>query len=121
VSRLGLWSGLLGAPLAWLATLELGFALAPWACARDHHAVLHLVTVVGAALAAGAGGLSWLTWAREPRRPGATADGLGPSTTDGPGPTRRRFLGAVGLASSALFTLAILASEVPVIVLGACD
>ena len=45
--RAGLWSGLLGAPVAWLVTLELGYALTPWACNHQHQGVLHLVTLFG--------------------------------------------------------------------------
>jgi len=110
VRRTGLWTGVLGAPLAWLLTLVLGYALVPWACTRTHPVMLHVVTALGVAAAFAAGVGSWRAWTAVPAWP-----------DDGPGTPRRRFIAGVGLASSVLFGVVILASEIPVLVLGACE
>ena len=110
MSRVGLWSGLVGAPLVWMVTLTVAFGLTPWACTRQHARVLHIVTVLGIAAALAAGMASWRAWAAVGRR-----------RDDGPGETRQRFMAGLGVATSALFALVILAMEVPVLLLRVCD
>ena len=100
---------MLGGPLAWLLTLEVGYAISSWTCARDHHGVLHVVTALGVGLALAAGVVSWRSWLA-----------LGTRPDDGPGVPRQRFMAGVGLATSALFALVIIAAEVPVLVLRGC-
>jgi hypothetical protein len=104
------WPGLLAAPLAWLAMLETAYALVPWACGADGTLVLHLVNGAGGLAVAVGGIAAWRAWAREARHP-----------DDGPGVARRRFTAGVGLAVALVFLLAVIATEVPVLVLGPCD
>jgi len=108
MSRVGLWAGPIAAPLAWFATLEAGYALAPWACATGRLGALHVVDLAGLLLVLAAGALSWRAWAREPR-----AASVPPDTT-------RRFLAGTGVLASALFALVLVATEVGALVLGTC-
>jgi hypothetical protein len=106
----GLWTGLLAAPLAWLATLEAAYALVPWACGTNRTIVLHLVTGLGGLAVVVATIASWRAWARHAGAP-----------DDGPGAARRRFTAGLGVAVALLFVLVVIATEVPAFVLGACD
>ena len=38
------WPGIFFAPLLFLTNLSVAYALVPWACQSQHHAVLHVVT-----------------------------------------------------------------------------
>jgi hypothetical protein len=54
-NALGLWTGILAGPAAWLLQFEINYALVPWACATGHLFALRLVTLGGLLLAAAGG------------------------------------------------------------------
>jgi len=103
------WAGLVGAPLAWLSMLLAGYALVPWACRSGHQAILHVVVLATVATIATSAVVSWHAWRR------------GSAALDRPAAGRARFLAWLGFAFAALLTLLAIASEVPVLVLRACD
>jgi hypothetical protein len=91
------WLGIIGAPLVFLGELSLAYALVPWACRTQHHAVLDVVGAVAlvltlAALVAGAVG-----WRQARARRGS------------PLAARQEFLGQIAVALAALSTLAVIA------------
>lgn len=99
------WSGVLAGPLAWSAMLGLNYALTKWSCGHGTAYVLQLIAF--AALACTAAGVyaAWRTLALVP----ATATDDGGHAVD-----RSRFMGLLGLASSALFGLLLVASSIPI-------
>ena len=110
---LALWFGLLGPPTAFLLNLEITYALVPSVCSgpRLPHAVLHLITVLSLAVSLLAGMRAW----RNHQRSG----GRWPLDSAGP-VDRSRLLSAVGLMSSAFFSLLILGHWIPIFFLNAC-
>ena len=97
MKQAALATGLILAPLAWFASLEANFALAPLACAGHQKSTLLLISVTALGLAAAGSLLAW---------------------------TQRsayRRLALFGVASSALFTLVIAAQMVPNLILGGCE
>jgi hypothetical protein len=106
-----LWTGVLASPLAWLAQLGGSYLLASRLCGHGHGWLLHLLSVA-ALLVVGAGATA--AWSARSR--------FGASEGDAPLPTAecRRFMVAVGLALSALFALAIVASFIPTAMLSPC-
>lgn len=106
-----LWAGLLLAPAAFLANLELGYALVPAACrinsARPVHAV-HLVCL----LLAIAGVLIAYGNRRSAGELGAGVDGRA---------ARTRFMGGLGIAVGLLFALVIVSQSIPGFVLSPCQ
>src|SRR5688572_29373122 len=100
-----LWAGVIGAPLVWAADLQVRYALVPWACRTGHHGVLHALSLLFLAAAGVAVLLCWRDW----RASGAVV----PASTDGGLVARTRFLAALGLMTSALFLLVIVAEALP--------
>jgi predicted permease len=92
-----LGTGLILAPIAWFASLEANFALAPRACAGDGKSVLLLVSAVALSLAVISGLLAW-TQRNSDRR-----------------------LAVSGAVISALFTIVIVAQAIPNLILGGCE
>jgi hypothetical protein len=112
LSPLPLWTGILAGPLAWAFDLGVSYALVKWTCVTNREAVLHLVTLASLVVVAGGAVVSWLARRR-------TAADL---PTDGGTPRQRaHFMVILGLTSSALFALAIVAIAIPLWVLDACD
>jgi hypothetical protein len=104
-----LWVGFFAGPLAFAAGEALSYSLAPTACAAGAKLPLHLVAVGAFALALIGLAAAWRAWRRlgEPRQDEPADPALG----------RRRFMAISGLALSAGFALAIVALEVPNLVL----
>lgn len=100
--------GIAGAPLAFGAQLQIGYALVPWACDRGTGSLLHLVSLAAAAVAIAA----FLT-ARRAGRDLAEPE-------DSRFRQRREFLSKIGMWSSAFFLLVIVALEIPNLMLGPC-
>jgi hypothetical protein len=100
-TRIGrLWIANLLGPLAALAGLEAGYALADHACPSGQAALMHLAFTAALLLALAGGVLGWREW----RRWAATAD-----TEHGGPEARSRFLALVGVLSSAVAALALAA------------
>ena len=92
-----LGTGLVLAPLAWFASLEANFALAPLACAGHGKSMLLLISAAALALAVAGGLLAW---------------------------TQRNFhkrLAVSGAVISALFSIVIVAQAIPNLMLGGCE
>ena len=107
-----LWAGLLIPPLAFLANLELSYALVPTACKAGNQSMIHLVHLVCLLLALGAGLIAWRSW---------NTYGSEWSGAEGGPLARSRFMAGSGLAGSALFALVILAQWLPGFALSACQ
>jgi hypothetical protein len=107
-----LWTGLLLAPCAFLVSLELGYLVVPASCARGTALPVHLVHA-GCLLVALAGALvAWRSWRSEGSE--------WPGDAGGPG-ARSRFMAGVGLATSLLFGLTIVAQWIPALALHPCQ
>jgi hypothetical protein len=111
LTPLPLWTGILAGPIAWAFDLMTSYAVVKWVCRTSNHAILPLITTVSLAVVIGAAAISWIALRR-------TADDV---PTDGGQPRQRaRFMAILGLASSGLFALQILAGAIPHWVLDAC-
>jgi hypothetical protein len=112
LSPLPLWAGILAGPVAWAVDLSASYALVKWTCASQREAVLHLITLASLLVIVGGAVVSWVALQH------TAAD----VPTDGGGPRQRaRFMAILGLASSALFALMIIAIAIPRWVLDACQ
>lgn len=110
VRPIELWAGVLAGPLAFACVLTVKYAAAQWAC-QGHRGALQAVSLAGAAVTVAAGWLAWRALGRLP----AT------SPTDGGDPFAiARFMALLGIASSSLFVIVIVATGIPEWVLGAC-
>jgi hypothetical protein len=101
-------------PSVWLTCLTLLFALVPWTCRHPSVYARLLLFVLGlaAVLASGAAmRLAWPVW----RPVGGAGEGSSPDIA------RSRFLAKTGLGLGALFSLAALATIIPMLLLGPCD
>ncbi len=109
---LALWTGILGPPIVWYADLTISYPLVHPACPTGSMLWLHVVTAVSLLLVAGSGLTAWSCLRSVP------AD----APTQGGWPVdRSRFMALVGLASSALFALAVIAQAIPRWILGPCQ
>jgi hypothetical protein len=107
--NLALWIGILGTPLLWLVQFQINYMLVPWACATGHRWPLHATTALFLVLAA-----IPIYVARRCQQ----ASGSGQRETSGDG--RRRFMAVLGLYSSTLFFLVIVAQGIPSFILDPC-
>jgi cytochrome bd-type quinol oxidase subunit 2 len=90
-------TGLVLAPLAWVLSVGINFALAPLACAGHGKGMLLLVSAVALALSATGGLLAW-TQHNDHRR-----------------------LAIAGAVFSSLLALVIVAQAIPNLILGGCE
>lgn len=112
LAPLPLWTGILGGPIAWAFDLMASYAVVNWVCHTSNHAVLPLITAASLTMVIGAAAISWSALTR-------TTDAV---PTDGGQPRQRaRFMAILGLASSALFALQIVAGAIPHWMLDACQ
>jgi hypothetical protein len=108
--RLGaLWAGILVAPAACAANLELGYLLVHPACLRNDMTPLHVVQILCLAAALEGGLIAWRALRREQ------------TGVSGEAGDRSRFLAGLGVWTSALFALVIVAQAVPSFVLHQCQ
>lgn len=110
--NLGLWAGLLIAPIGWFASLQINYMAVAQHCAPGGRFVLPLTTVAALILVGSGGALAWRCW----RQSGRTW----PTDMEG-APSRRRFLAVLGLFTSSLFALAVIAQAIPGLVLQPCQ
>jgi hypothetical protein len=107
-----LWFGILAGPLAFLLNLQLSYMLVQPVCVTAHHIILHLVPA-GALLLTASGGVSaWRNWQRTGQVESSIAAGVLP---------RSRFMAGIGLLTSGLFILAIVAQWLPNFILTPCQ
>jgi hypothetical protein len=104
-----LWAGILIAPAACAANLELSYLLVHPACLRNDMTPLHVVQIVCLAAALGGGLIAWRALRRE-------QTGEAGERRD-----RSKFLAGLGVWTSALFALVIVAQAAPSFVLHQCQ
>lgn len=110
---LALWAGVLGAPLLWGVQLQLIYLLVPWVCGSGHTGLLHLLTLLFLLLILTGGAVSWHDWRQ--------AGGGSPDDPIVGGPLgRTRFLGALGMLVSALFSVLIIAQGITAFFFNPC-
>lgn len=105
-----LWAGLPAAPVAFLLNLQTMYILVTLTCGTARP-WLQLSAALTLLLAIGGGALAWRNW----KRCGAWWPGQG-----GDALARSRFMAALGLFASVLFSLVILAQWMVTWVLGPC-
>ena len=107
------WLGVLLAPAAFIAHLEIGYVLVYRACRYDATEWLHVVGVASVLLAALG---TWMAWRVMSGAPEGPADGEG-----GDARSRARFFGIVGLGVSGLLTLLLITQWVAAFVIHPCQ
>jgi hypothetical protein len=112
MSLTALWIGLLGGPIAWLLYLQVSYTLAPSACIAGNKNVLAIATIIALIATLAITFVSWRAW---------HASGANSVTDEGGVLGRSRFMALSGLGISVLSVLLVVASAIPIIVLGACD
>ena len=105
------WTGLLLAPAAFFAHLQIGYVLVPRACRYHQEIWLHVVGVLSVVVAAVGLLVAWRVWQ-------GTRDASGEA--GGPMP-RARFLGGTGLGVSGLLVLLLIAQWVPAFFISPCQ
>jgi hypothetical protein len=106
-----LWFAVLAGPLAWMLGLNAEYSLVRVACAKDTNLSLHLVSLATLLLALAGGWVAWREWKRTGRRwPGEAGGPL----------ARSEFMAAIGLLTSALFSLAIVTQWVASLFFNPC-
>jgi hypothetical protein len=110
-----LWAGILTGPIVWLAMLELNYVLTYVACETGHQWFMHVVVLVSISLVGAAGYLAWLNG--PPEDPEIDT----PPVTRETAEQRARWMSLYGVVSSIWFTIVILANEIPILVLRACE
>lgn len=95
-----LWFAVLAGPVAWMLGLNAEYGLVRVACAKQDMLPLHAVSLLTLLLALSGGLVAWREWKRAGRE--------WPGEGGGPVP-RSRFMAAIGLMASALFSLTIVA------------
>jgi nicotinamide riboside transporter PnuC len=106
-----LWFAVLAGPLAWMLGLNAAYGLVRVACAKDSMLYLHAVSFLTLLLALAGGWVAWREWKR--------AGAEWPQEEGGTIP-RSRFMVAMGLLGSGLFSLVILAQWVASFFLNPC-
>jgi hypothetical protein len=109
---LALWGGILAGPVAWALDLTISYALVKWTCATQRTSVLHLITLLSLATV-GLGVL--VAWRSLRQTAHVTAPGQDQARQ------RARFMATLGLASSGLFAIAIVAGAIPEWLIDACQ
>ena len=107
-----LWTGLLLAPAAFLLNLEIAYAVVPAACSSQSLLLVHGVHLVCLVLASLGALSAWRSW--------RTAGESWPGDAGGP-VSRSRFMAGLGLLTSALFLLVIVAQWIPSFMLNPCQ
>ena len=107
-----LWVGVLAGPLAFLLQLQINYALVPWACTTGRTFVLHLVSCVALLMVSITAVIAWRIRGRIKRE---KRDESASSVS------RPQFMAEMGLSTSILFLLIIIAQEIPNIVMHPCQ
>ena len=106
-----LWTGILAGPIAWALDLTTSYALVKWVCRWQNHVILQLITNASLVVVIAGAVISWT----------ALSHTANDAPTDGGRPRQpARFMAIVGLTSSALFGLQILAGAIPHWMLDVC-
>jgi hypothetical protein len=109
-----LWFAVLAPAAAWFIHLVATYMLVPWMCVMGGRALMIGFSVLLAAVAAGAGLVSWSMWLR--LEPGERSDVI--QTMEG---SRVGFMVFAGLLASGLFLLAIILGTIPLFFIDPCS
>ena len=111
LTPLPLWVGIVAGPVAWAVYLTTAYAIVRWTCQAGTELPFLLLTLGALAVNAVGAAVSWSALRRT----------QGDRPEDGARPRQRaRFMAILGLATSALFALTIVAGAIPWWVLDAC-
>lgn len=105
-------AGIFLAPIAWTLQLQINYSLTESFCQNGQQWMLHLVSLACLLLAAMGAAIAWMTWNR--LTSGSTLEG--DARDNG-----RRFVALAGLVMSLFFLLVIIAMDLPVWWVGACQ
>lgn len=111
-STAGGWWGVLGAPAIWGAQQVGIYAFNQWTCLSGTHWMLYVVSIVCLVGTVITALISWRSWKK--------AGGESPEETDGGPVARSRFLGFLGMVTSVLFFIVILAQGIPAFFFDSC-
>ena len=111
VSDVSQWVGVLAAPVALAAQLQINYMMATWACVNGNAWAMHLVSALAVAVAGAGILLSRRNW---------RAAGEEWPSTEGGSIARSRFLGAVGTLLGVVILVVILALWLTIVVMGPC-
>lgn len=103
---------MLASPVTWLTHLSITYALAPTACSVGSRLNLHLLTATAIVITLIVGLLSLRMF---------RAYGEGSTDKGDDRLTRRRFMAMTGVSFAIAFTVAIVATEIPNVVLQRCQ
>jgi hypothetical protein len=106
------WAGLFLAPAAFFAHLQLAYVLVPWACVRAGQLWVHAIGAAAVLLALAGVVAAWRVHSRAEN--GQANDGAGSVP-------RTRFLGTVGICTSGLFVLLLVAQWAAGFVISPCQ
>jgi hypothetical protein len=107
-----LWFGLFAGPAAFLLNLQISYMLAPQSCRAGSTVALHVTNVACLALAVAGGLIAWRSWRRTGREwPGDEGGVI----------SRSRFMAALGVMTSALCALVVVAQWIPTLFLSPCQ
>jgi hypothetical protein len=107
-----LWFGLLGGAVAWSLHLIISYSLVLPICLFGGEILLHLVSLVLAAVCAAALFFAWKALRRSGQPMSAVLEGEG---------RREGFMALLGVVASALFLVAVIVAWVPVFFIGPCE
>jgi hypothetical protein len=111
--ELGLWTGILGPPIAWLIHFQIIYALVPRVCMTHSHAAMHLTTLVFLAATVACGLIAWKLLKPAPSEPGTIEPIEGISA-------RPRFMAQIGIMSSVMFSLIFIAQWIASLMIDPC-
>jgi hypothetical protein len=106
ISELFLWVGFLLSPLVWSVNLETVYLFSDYGCKNENFLPNHIVSAVALIISLLGGAVAWSNW----QKSGSTW----PDDTSG-SVSRSRFMSALGLLTSALFSALIFAQWLPTI------
>ena len=100
---LALWTGVLAGPIAWLIQFQARYSLVQWICSSGQAWTSHFVWIGFLLISMGGGLLSWRNWVRAGRE--------WPSDLASAPRGAELFLSVLGMMSSAMFSLVIIAQS----------
>ncbi len=109
---ISLWAGVLGAPVLWAFQLTLAYTIVPWVCRGHHVDVLHVMSIVFLLAGIACGMLCVMEWKRLGRE--RTMDDEGGAVG------RVHFLSVLGMSSSLLFCIVIIAQALASFFINPC-
>ena len=107
------WAGVLLGPIAWAVHQQTSYALVRWACLTGNRMILHVVSLAFLLLAITGGVISWRLYLQVREKSLAHSD-----ESDAPRP---QFMSVLGMTTSIMFSLIIVAQAIPSFILDPCQ